>query len=77
MLETCTALIIPLIVPITGASFLAGYTWLSPPTESSSSMDEIIGHLFWGNMGDTVFFLGCCIIQMILLIRLSRLVVQK
>ena len=77
MLETCTALIIPLIVPITGASFCAGYTWLSPPPASSSSMDEIFGHLFWGNLGDTLFFLGCCIVQMVLLIRLSRIIVQK
>jgi hypothetical protein len=62
-------LIIPLIVPITGASFYAGYTWLSPPPKSSSSLDEIIGHLFWGNLGCALFFLMCDIIQMFLLIR--------
>ena len=77
ILETCTALIFPLIIPITGSSFYAGYIWLSSPPKGSSSMDEIVEHLFWGNLGDTLFFLGCCILQMILIFRLFRVLVER
>lgn len=77
MLETCAALVIPLIVPITGASFHAGYTRLSHPPAGSCGMDEIIAHLFWGNLGDALFFFGCCLVQMILIIWLSRIIREE
>ena len=77
MLETCTALVIPLIVPITGASFHAGYTRLSLPPAGSCGMDELIAHLFWGKLGDALFFFACCLVQMILIIWLSWIIREE